>query len=175
MGPMRLPPLPRRALAATLAVVLLAGGCGGSSHTASPPSAGCTAPFQEHLDPRSTQHLFPGAAEPTYLTDPPTSGPHQLGPPVTGVATGPIPRPRQVAMLESGFVLLQYRDLSPAELATLGTLAGTLVTVAPPAGPLPNRVVATAWSWKEVCGSVGPAALAALRGFITARRGKGFQ
>jgi hypothetical protein len=158
-------------------VVVAAGACGGgggSSRPAAPP-AGCTAAVQEHLDPRSTAHLFPGAAEPTYLTDPPTSGPHQLGPPVTGVATASIPRPRQVAMLESGFVLLQYRDLAPAEVATLGTLAGDLVTVAPAAGPLPNRVVATAWSWKEVCGSVGPASLTALRAFVTARRGKGFQ
>jgi hypothetical protein len=74
-------------------------------------------------------------------------------------------------MLELGYVILQYRDLSAAEVGTLGQLAGSLVTVAPAAGPLPDRVVATAWTWKLVCGSVEPNAV---RAFIAAHRGQGF-
>jgi hypothetical protein len=74
-------------------------------------------------------------------------------------------------MLELGYVILQYRDLSAPSLGALGRLAGPLVTVAPPAGPLPNRVVATAWTWKLVCGSVDAAPLEA---FIAAHRGVGF-
>jgi Protein of unknown function (DUF3105) len=175
--------MPRRTARLALVLVVaglvpgLVAGCGGSSHPA-PPAAtgttGCGPAFQEHLDPRSTIHLFPGAAEPTYLSDPPTSGPHQLGQPPTGAVTAPIPRARQVAMLESGFVLVQYRALSPAEVASLAGLAGSLVTVAPAVGSLPARVVATAWTWKQVCPSAGPDAVAALRAFIAARRGKGF-
>ena len=74
-------------------------------------------------------------------------------------------------MLELGYVILQYRDLSPSSLTALGRLAGQLVTVAPAAGPLPGRVVATAWTWKLVCGTVdsGP-----LQSFIAAHRGVGF-
>jgi hypothetical protein len=74
-------------------------------------------------------------------------------------------------MLELGFVILQYRGLSATEVQALGRLAGSLVTVAPAAGPLPNRVVATAWTWKLVCGSVDGGALGA---FIAAHRGEGF-
>jgi Protein of unknown function (DUF3105) len=165
---------PTALLAVVLVVAGLVAGCGGSSHPAAPAAAGCGAAFQEHLDPRSTIHLFPGAAEPTYLSDPPTSGPHQLGQPPTGAVTAPIPRPRQVAMLETGFVLIQYQALSPADVANLGRLAGTLVTVAPAVGRLPAPVVATAWTWKQVCPSAGPGAVTALRAFIAARRGKGF-
>jgi Protein of unknown function (DUF3105) len=160
------------AVAGLLAGVLA--GCGGSSHPAAPTAAACGPAAQEHLDPRSTIHLFPGAAEPAYLSNPPTSGPHQLGPPPTGAVAAAIPRPRQVAMLETGFVIVQYQDLSPADVVTLARLAGPLVTVAPAEGPLPDHVVATAWTWKEVCHSASQDSVTALRAFIAARRGKGF-
>jgi hypothetical protein len=74
-------------------------------------------------------------------------------------------------MLELGYVILQYRDLPPSSLAALGRLAGPLVTVAPAAEPLPDRIVATAWTWKLVCGTVQPGPL---QGFIAAHRGVGF-
>jgi hypothetical protein len=160
-------------VAAAVALAAVAGGCSGGGHGTAA-VGGCAPSFQERLDPRSTEHLFPGAAEPSYLTDPPTSGPHQLGPPPTGAIAMPIPRPRQVAMLETGFVILQYRDLSAPERSTLAGLAGSLVTVAPAAGPLPDRVVATAWTWKQVCGTTDSSALGALRTFIAAHKGKGF-
>jgi hypothetical protein len=157
------------------ALAFVAAGCNGSSHpSAVGVAAGCAPAFQEPLDSQSTKHLFPGAPAPHYLTNPPTSGPHQLGPPPTGVVTTPIPAPRQVFMLEIGYVILQYQDLPPADVASLGTLAGTLVTVAPAAAPLPNRVVATAWTWKQECGAADTAALSSLRAFITAHVGKGF-
>jgi hypothetical protein len=90
------------------------------------------------------------------------------------VVTTPIQRSRQVAMLELGYVILQYRDLPPSSVAALDRLdrlAGPLVTVAPAAGPLPDRVVATAWTWKQVCSRVDPAPLMA---FVSAHRGVGF-
>ena len=77
-------------------------------------------------------------------------------------------------MLESGYVILQYRDLPPPQLAQLAGLADPLVTVAPAVGPLPARVVATAWSWKQECGSVDGGGLDALRAFVTAHKGAGF-
>jgi hypothetical protein len=87
------------------------------------------------------------------------------------VDTTPIQRSRQVAMLELGYVILQYRNLAPSSIAALGRLSGPLVTVAPAAGSLPDRIVATAWTWKLVCGTVQPAPLTA---FIAAHRGAGF-
>jgi hypothetical protein len=164
--------------AAVVMAGVIAGGCSsghGKSAGVSAGAPGCRAPVQEALDPHSTEHLFPGAPEPSYLTDPPTSGPHRLGPPPTGVVSTPISRPVQVAMLESGFVIIQYREGAGAAgvPAGLAGLAGPLVTVAPgPAGPpLPAPIVATAWTWKLVCGSADPRALEA---FIATHRGKGF-
>jgi Protein of unknown function (DUF3105) len=161
-------------LALALVMTVVAAGCGAGTHRTTATAGGCAPSVQERLDPRSTQHLFPGAAEPRYLTDPPTSGPHQLGPPPTGAVPDPIPRPRQVAMLETGFVIVQYHDLSAAERSTLAALAGSLVTVAPAVGTLRDRVVATAWTWKQVCRTVDSAAVGALRDFIAAHKGKGF-
>jgi hypothetical protein len=53
-------------------------------------------------------------------------------------------------------------------------MAGPLVTVAPAVGPLPDRVVATAWTWKEECGSVDARTLDELRTFVAAHKGTGF-
>jgi hypothetical protein len=166
----------RGTVAAALAAVLVfvVSACTGSSHPAAVPTNGCRPALNERLDPRSTIHLFSSAPEPHYLTDPPTSGPHRLGPPFQGVVASPIPRPSQVAMLESGYVILQYRGLAPRQVAALGAMAGDLVTVAPPAGALPSPVVATAWTWKLECGSVAPAAASVIQTFITAHRGVGF-
>ncbi len=132
------------------------------------PATGCAAPVNERLDPNSVIHLFPGAPEPRYLSDPPTSGPHQLGQPPVGVISTPIPRPRQVAMLESGYVIVQHSGPAAADLVLL---AGPLVVVAPPVAPLPDPVVATAWTWKLSCRS---ADLRTIRAFIAAHQGVGF-
>jgi hypothetical protein len=176
---MRRLPAPRRPLAAMVVALVALAGCS-SPHPAAPiastasSSAACGPAAHEVLDPRSTSHLFPGAAEPIYLSDPPTSGPHRLGPPPTGAIKTAIPRARQVAMLETGFVIVQYQGLSPADVATLDGLAGSLVTVAPAVGHLPDHVVATAWTWKQVCRSVTQVSMTSLQAFIAARRGKGF-
>ncbi|HEX3424548.1 MAG TPA: DUF3105 domain-containing protein [Acidimicrobiales bacterium] len=162
------------ATAVTLGATTISGCGSGSAAQITVPVNGCAPASLERLDPRSTIHLFPGAPEPTYLTNPPTSGPHRLGPPYTGVVTAPIPRPSQVAMLESGYVIVQSQGLPPVQEATLDTLAGTLVTVAPPVVPLPSPIVATAWTWKLFCGSVTPSSLSALRAFISAHKGVGF-
>lgn len=119
-------------------------------------STGCGPVEEEPLDPDSAKHVFPGAAEPAYLTDPPTSGPHQVGDHPTGDLQDPIPRPIQVAMLEHGYVLIQYRD--PALRAQLTPLVDEHTTIAPNPG-LPAPVVATAWQHKQACQTPEEAAL----------------
>lgn len=129
----------------------------------------CGPVVEEPLDARSTTHLLPSAPEPTYLADPPTSGPHVAGPVPTGVRTEPLPRPVQVAVLEKGGVVVQHRGLPDTERRRLEALAGEEVVVAPqPALPAP--VVATAWRHRLECRS---AAVAPLEGFIDAHRGQG--
>ena len=66
-------------------------------------------------------------------------------------------------------MLLQYRDLSDDELRQLSDLVGDNVAVAPNPS-LPDRVVATAWLFKQTCGGVDSTAL---RGFIRTHAGKG--
>ena len=154
----------RRALAATLVLAAVAGvGCDRDQ------AAACQGVVREAVDPASTRHVLPGAPEPRYATDPPTSGPHQSAVSAEGVLDHPLPRPAQVALLERGDVLIQYRDVSRRDVRRLATLAGGGVHVAPnPA--LPTTVVATAWTVKQRCSTVD---LDALRAFAKAHRGHG--
>jgi len=129
----------------------------------------CSPATTEALDP-DLRHLLPGGAEPTYPTDPPTSGPHTPGAALKGVLTEPLSRPAQVAVLEGGTVLIQHDPaLSAADRELLRPLAGDQVVIAPnPA--LPARVVATAWLAKQTCSGVDDVAL---RGFIRTHAGHG--
>ncbi|HUP69255.1 MAG TPA: DUF3105 domain-containing protein [Acidimicrobiales bacterium] len=122
------------------------------------------------LDPRSTQHLLPGAPPPSYSTDPPTSGPHASSGTVTGLQPLPIDEPVQVAVLEEGGIVVQYRsDLPAGPRESLASVAEEVVVVAPNPS-LPEPVVVTAWRHRLVCRSVD---LAVLKAFISERKGKG--
>ena len=151
-----------RTFAACAVFVALLVGCGDDRPA-------CDRVVREQLDSRSVQHVFPGTPEPSYVTDPPTSGPHQVGGHPTGVLHEPISRPVQVAMLEDGGVLVQYRGLNDNQRSRLEELAQGMVTVAPNAD-LNDAVVATAWTAKQTCRSVDTEAL---RAFIRAFQGKG--
>jgi len=156
--------VPRRLviLFAALVLPVAVGACGGSSS-----SAACGQEVHEALDSRSTQHVFPGSAEPTYATDPPTSGPHRVGAGPGPVSAQPIDRPLQVHLLEDGLVLVQYRD--PSSRAAAERLGSAQVTVAPNPS-LPAPVVVTAWTFKMSCSRVDAGAV---RAFVKAHAGKG--
>jgi hypothetical protein len=150
MGRMRRAPVLVVVAAALLAGGLVAG-CGDDSGTRA-----CGPIVIEQLDPDGG-HLIAGVTPPSYLTNPPTSGPHTPG---IGVAGGVLHRTltpiQQVTTLEGGAVIVQYRDAHDA--AALERLAGPLVVVAP--NPtLPQRVIATGWARKMTCRSVDRAAL----------------
>jgi drug/metabolite transporter (DMT)-like permease len=163
-----LPPL-IGTVAVVLAVAALAAGCGGSGGAGATSRCGPTR--RERLDPSFLVHVLPGSGpEPTYGSDPPTSGPHQPSPAITGAVDRPIARPIQVGILEAGHVLIQYRpDLAGPDVRALRGLARAEVVVAPNAD-LAKPIVATAWVYKRSCTALD---LAPLRAFIAARVGKG--
>ena len=145
-----------------------AGGGGGGGGA----SARCGPDAEEPLDPGSVQHLLPGAPEPAYSTDPPTSGPHLSGGAPHGARDNPVARPAQVALLEEGGVMLQYRDLPPADVRRLRTLSQRQVVVAPNPG-LTSPVIATAWRHRLACGGANGPALDFLERFVDTHKGKG--
>jgi drug/metabolite transporter (DMT)-like permease len=163
-GRVRLWPVPSAAVVTLVAVastVLVACDDGGGG--------ACGPIRQEALDPGSLQHVLPGAEEPTYRSDPPTSGPHLPGPDLSGVVDEPIPPPVQVGILERGDVLVQHEGLGDEDVAALEELAGDRVVVAP-GTDLPAPVVATAWVHKRTCDAVD---VDALREFVDERAGQG--
>ena len=154
----------RRRGAIAVATALLAGllaGCGGGAGGGSA-ADGCDPVRSEPLDRQYLVHVLPGAPDPDYRTDPPTSGPHQPTPPIEGVVTKPLSRPVQVGLLEEGRVLLQHDGLSVADRDRLEELAGEMVVVAPnPDLPDGAEVVATAWVTKQTCKAFDRGALEA--------------
>jgi hypothetical protein len=162
---MRRRPIPTRAAVLSMLVLVgtpLAACAGGGEH------ALCSAATPEPLNP-ALNHVLVDGAEPVYTTDPPTSGPHAPGALPKGVLTEPLTRPTQVGALEAGVVLLQYRDLSANEVRSLSALVTDNVVVAP--NPtLPDKVVATAWLFKQTCSGVETTSLKA---FIRVRAGHG--
>jgi drug/metabolite transporter (DMT)-like permease len=142
-----------------LAAAMLSG-CGGDSEAGSAGTGAksCGPALREALDPNFLQHVLPNAPEPSYTSDPPTSGPHQPAPTVHGVLTAPLSKPRQIGVLETGAVLVQHRDATDAD--ALAALASVDVVVAP--NPtLRDRIVATAWTWKLRCDAVDADAIRA--------------
>ena len=130
----------------------------------SPSTSSCAASVAEPLDPTAALRLLPNAPEPTYATDPPTSGAF-----VVGASVGPTPsealsRPVQVSLLAQGKVLIQYDSTLPAaDVTDLQGLAGDDVIVAP--NPtMASPIVATAWRVRQVCEQLD---LTALRQFAT--------
>jgi hypothetical protein len=158
----------RRPIGACLAgaLALIGASCGGGDS-----AAGTCGPIaREALDPAYLVHVLGDDTGVQYTSDPPTSGPHQAGPPVEGVVGEAITRPVQVGILERGDVLLQHSpDLPDAQRRDLEALAGPGVVVEPN-DDLPDPVVATAWTDKRTCSSVD---VDQLRDFIDARVGKG--
>jgi hypothetical protein len=150
-------------------MVALLGACGNGGTPPEPASGSCGPSVTEPLDPSSAVHLLPGAAEPEYLSDPPTSGPHLSGRPPAGAVEEPLDRPTQVLVLEQGGVLIQYRDVEASAVASLESLAAESVVVAP--NPhLAAPMVATAWRTKRTCTA---ADLEALREFVDVHLGQG--
>lgn len=136
--------------------------------TSSTIEAACSPAVDEPLDPNSARHVIPGGPEPTYQSDPPTSGPHQTGSLPSGAVNEPIPRPKQVGLLEGGAVLLQHKGLPAEAVAALEARArGTEIVVAPNAD-LPAPLVLTAWTFKQTCTRLDEASVTA---FIDAHLG----
>lgn len=164
--PASAPSRARRAWAAAVVSIVLTGACGGddgdvggdferppanarpSSSTTAP---ACADPVAEPLDSQSARHLLPGAPEPEYTSDPPTSGPHSSGALPSGAVRQPIPRPKQAGLLEGGTVLVQYRDVAPEVVSLLEQLGDARRVVVAPNPDLPAPVVLTAWTFKLTC------------------------
>jgi hypothetical protein len=153
-------------LSALVVVAMIAAGCGGDASG----SKACGPITRERLDPDYLVHTLPGAPEPSYLSDPPTSGAHQPSPDISGVVAEPLTRPVQVGLLETGKVLVQHQpDLADDEIAALTELAGEQVIVAPNPD-LDDPIVATAWVTKRTCRQLDSEAL---REFIDGHVGTG--
>jgi len=142
------------------------GGCSDGSEA----DGACGPTTRESLDPAYLVHVLDDDEGLDYLSDPPTSGPHQPGPAVAGVVTEPLSRPVQVGVLERGDVLIQYGpEVDAAARADLEALAGDRVIVAPN-DDLPAPIVATGWLFKRSCERVDAVALQA---FVDERVGNG--
>lgn len=152
-----------RPLLVLLVLTACLAACGGDEEVA------CGPVTREALDPNSGLHVLPGQDVPEFTTDPPTSGAHYSLPTPTGAVDEPVDRPLQVTALEGGQVLVQHRDLSDTDVASLEDLGSEVVVVAPNPD-LPDPVVLTAWITKQTCSGVD---LDTAESFIEDQQGRG--
>ena len=146
-----------RCLAASSVVLaLVAVGCGGADET------GCTQ-LREPEDPLSAQHVVDEGAF-SYLSDPPTSGPHLAIDPPVGVFDEPLAGAIQVRILEQGGAIVHYDPEVVDPAAVEGLATGPVVVT--PGEDLDAPVVVTAWTWKLTCDHV---AAERISDFVTKR------
>lgn len=135
-----------------LGAVLVATACAMTACSGGTGVSAC-AEVERIVEPSSIHVL--GDTEVVYETSPPTSGPHRIPAPEPGVSTTPIPEPLQVAALEGGAVIVQYRPGLDAEAVT--SLEALTVTdgviVAPAIRDLDDDAVVafTAWGVRRLC------------------------
>jgi hypothetical protein len=136
-----------------------------------PATGSCGAAVTDPLDPASGRHVLPGAPEPVYKLNPPTSGAHQPGLVTAGVLDAPLSRAVQVGALEAGLVIVHWNGLTETELAALRTVAtGDQVVVMPDPSIGADRVVVTSWVHRMTCSKPDPAAIGA---FVSQLAGHG--
>ena len=142
LTPIPCQPQGMRLAAATTTAALLVASCSGSG------SSSCADVVFEDLHPQSAVHVIADEGI-EYLTDPPTSGPHASSQvPGPGVVL-PLPPSVQVAVLESGGVVLQFQPDAVSE-AQLRELDDTELVVFENTD-LTDPIVVTAWRQKLVC------------------------
>jgi hypothetical protein len=167
----------RVAVLGAVAMAFAGAGCGDASDPSASslgdqPASGACGPVEtENLDPASGRHILPGAPEPVYRTDPPTSGAHQPGEVPGGVLDAPLSKPVQVGALEEGAVIVHWKGLSPTDVDALATLvAGRDQVVVMPDPAISDPVVVTAWLHRLRCSEPD---LARIGDFVDQRMGRG--
>ncbi len=143
-----------RVASAALAVAIVLTGCSGGAETV----GDCEPMFSEPASDSSGIHVLAGS-DATYLSDPPTSGPHVAWN-APAILDRQLTAPEQLGVLETGDVLVQYRPADVAEdtVAALATRLPDRAHLAPNAD-LPAPVVLTAHLTKQLCRSLDTEAI----------------
>jgi len=119
-------------------------------------------------------HIEPNQTHPPYNSNPPTSGWHWSQWKGPGIFTNPQVQDQLVHDLEHGFIVIQYNNLSAAEVQKLTEFVQRdryhMILAPYPGLPANARITLTAWTKLQNCSGVDEAAL---RAFISAYRDQG--
>lgn len=164
-------------VAAVIVVALAVMASGVLSQPAPTPaaqSAGATCSAVQSFPSQGQDHIQPNQPHPAYSSNPPTSGWHWDQPRGEGIYSTPQVQEQLVHDLEHGFIVIQYKALSSADLQRLVDLVkrdSHHVILAPDPGlPTEVRVALTAWTRWQTCTGVDENAI---RAFTNAFRDKG--
>lgn len=122
----------------------------------------------------SQDHIAPNQSHPPYSSNPPTSGWHWATPQDWGVYTTPQAQEQLLHDLEHGGIVIQYNNLSSAEVQQLTDLVNRdnhhMILAPYPGLPSDVRVALTAWDHLQTCTGVN---VPAVQAFINGLRDKG--
>ncbi len=123
---------------------------------------------------QSRDHIQRGQPHPDYSSNPPTSGWHWDTPQDWGIYTNQQFQEQLVHNLEHGGIVIQYNNLSPADVQRLTNLVNRdsyhMILAPYPGLPQGVKVAYTAWTHLQTCDGVDENAIHA---FINAFRDKG--
>lgn len=165
------------AAVAVIAIVVIASGALNSpapSPVAAAGSSAATCGNIQTFPEQGRDHIKPNQPHPAYSSNPPTSGSHWETPQDWGIYTNQQVQEQLVHNLEHGGIIIQYNDLSPAEIQTLTNIVQRdshhMVLAPYPGLASGTKVAFTAWTHLQTCSGVDENVI---RAFVNAFRDKG--
>jgi len=160
-------------LVATLTIALANTTLASPSPTPAQVASSQCSPVQDFPSQGNT-HIAPGESHPAYNSNPPNSGWHWENPQDWGIYTTPQVQEQLIHNLEHGGIVIQYRDLPPADVQRLTSLVqrnpNHMILAPYPDLPTGASVALTAWTHLQTCNGVDENAI---RLFVAAYRDKG--
>lgn len=155
-------------------VVLASGALNPPAPSAAPAVASAACGNIQSLPSQGQDHIEPNQPHPSYSSNPPTSGWHWDDPQEWGIYTTPQVQEQLIHNLEHGGIIVQYNNLSPAEVQVLTDIVRRdsyhMILAPQPGLPAETKVALTAWTRVQTCAGVDENAI---RSFTNAFRNKG--
>ncbi|MBI3913695.1 MAG: DUF3105 domain-containing protein [Chloroflexi bacterium] len=126
--------------------------------TAVTPSSGATCSNVFFFEEQGLEHVLPNQAHPPYNSNPPTSGWHWAQPQEWGIYSTPQVQEQIVHNLEHGGIVIQYQNLTPAQVQQLIAIVKSdshhMLLAPNPGLPANVKIAITAWTILQTCSAV---------------------
>lgn len=124
------------------------------------------------LEDEGRGHLAPGETPPTYKSNPPSSGTHNVSSYPAGIYDNNADISQMIHSLEHGYIILYYNGISQNEINSLINIqrSDPFKVIVAPYPNMEQKVALVAWAHMQNCDGVNEAAI---RSFVEQFRNQG--